>query len=142
MAEALGIIGSALTLGQAAAQLSLTLFSVAQTLKNAPTEIAEIAQEIQSLAENLQMLGDTIESDEDLFKPEFFKGTKCIIARYKEVDAELRELLDSSHKLARLRWVFRRTKAQILLKRVEGIKAALILNLNIVRLAREECIRP
>ena len=42
MADPLSIIASALTVGASAAQLSLALFSVVQTLKNAPREIAEI----------------------------------------------------------------------------------------------------
>jgi hypothetical protein len=42
MAEVFAIIASALTVGECAAQLSLALFSVVQTLKNAPKEIAEI----------------------------------------------------------------------------------------------------
>jgi hypothetical protein len=45
MAEVVGILGiiaSALTVGECAAQLSLALFSVVQTLKNAPKEIADI----------------------------------------------------------------------------------------------------
>lgn len=42
MAEVIGIVASAITIGASAAQLSLALFSVAQTLKNAPKQIAEI----------------------------------------------------------------------------------------------------
>jgi hypothetical protein len=44
MAEVIGIIASAITIGASAAQLSLALFSVAQTLKNAPKQIAEIGR--------------------------------------------------------------------------------------------------
>jgi len=36
------VIDSAFTIGASAAQLSLALFGVVQTLKNAPNEIAEI----------------------------------------------------------------------------------------------------
>ncbi|PWO26444.1 TolA, Membrane protein colicin uptake [Pyrenophora tritici-repentis] len=142
MAEAVGVIASALTIGAGAAQLSLALFSVAQTLKNAPVEIAEIAQEIQSLAESLQMLADIIGGHKNLCKPELFERTRSIISRYNEVDAELRKLIDSPHKLARLKWCIKKPKAKSLLKKVEGIKVALVLELNIVRLAREEVIRP
>ncbi|CAN9278511.1 unnamed protein product [Alternaria alternata] len=91
MADPLSIIASALTVGASAAQLSLALFSVVQTLKNAPREIAEI---------------------------------------------------DTPQKLAGLKWLINKPKAKGLLKKVEGIKTALILELNIVRLAREEVVRP
>jgi hypothetical protein len=42
MAEAVDIFGNT-SVGECAAQLSLALFTVVQTLKNAPKEIADIA---------------------------------------------------------------------------------------------------
>ena len=44
MADPVSIIASAITIGASAAQLSLALFSVVQTLKNAPKQIAEIGR--------------------------------------------------------------------------------------------------
>lgn len=145
MAELVGVIASALTIGgvaASAAQLSLALFTVAQTLKNAPQEIAEIAEEISLLSGSLLTLADSVETHSGLFKPALYNNTKLILARYNQVDDELRRLIDTPAKLARLKWFVKRPKAKILLKKVEGIKTALTLELNIVRLAREEVIRP
>jgi len=44
MAEVVGIVASAITIGASAAQLSLALFDVAHTIKNAPKQIAEIGR--------------------------------------------------------------------------------------------------
>ncbi|CAN9150978.1 unnamed protein product [Alternaria alternata] len=142
MADPLSIIASALTVGASAAQLSLALFSVVQTLKNAPREIAEIAEEISLLAESLQTLADIIRAHQTLCKPALFRNTQTIILRCKQVDAEIKKLIDTPQKLAGLKWLINKPKAKGLLKKVEGIKTALILELNIVRLAREEVVRP
>ncbi|KAG9189626.1 hypothetical protein G6011_06494 [Alternaria panax] len=141
MADPLSIIASAITVGASAAQLSLALFSVVQTLRNAPREIAEIAEEISLLAESLQTLADIIRAHQNLCKPALFKNTDAIILRCKQVDAEIKKLIDTPQKLAGLKWLINKPKAKGLLKKVEGIKTALILELNIVRLAREEIIR-
>lgn len=44
MAEVIGLVASVITIGASAAQVSLALFSVVQTLKNAPKQIAEIGR--------------------------------------------------------------------------------------------------
>ncbi|KAL1796413.1 hypothetical protein ACET3X_004953 [Alternaria dauci] len=142
MADPLSIIASAITVGASAAQLSLALFSVVQTLKNAPQEIAEIAEEISLLAESLQTLADIIRAHQALCKPTLFRNTQAIILRCKQVDAEIKKLIDTPQKLAGLKWLINKPKAKGLLKKVEGIKTALILELNVVRLAREEVVRP
>ncbi|KAI4955920.1 hypothetical protein J4E91_000129 [Alternaria rosae] len=58
------------------------------------------------------------------------------------VAAEIRLLINEPQSLAGLKWPLKKPKAKGLLKKVEGIKTALILEINIVRLAREEVNRP
>ncbi|KAH9863353.1 hypothetical protein IAQ61_009630 [Plenodomus lingam] len=145
MAEVVGLVASALTIAGVAAsaiQLSQALFSVAHALKNAPYEIAEIAEEIRCLSSSLLTLDEFIIAHQSLFKPALFENTKSILSRYVQVDKELRKLTDDPKKLARLAWYLRRHKAKSLLKKVEGIKTALSLELSIVRLAQEEISRP
>ncbi|KAH7402410.1 hypothetical protein BKA66DRAFT_564328 [Pyrenochaeta sp. MPI-SDFR-AT-0127] len=142
MAEAIGIIASALTIGASAAQLSLALFSVAQTLKNAPDEIADIAEEIHLLSHSFQSLADILDAHQNLCKPALFRNTKAILWRYNQVETELKKLIATPTKLARLRWGIKKPKAKGLLKKIEGIKTALVLQLNIIHLAREEGTRP
>lgn len=59
-----------------------------------------------------------------------------------QVDKELRNLTDHSKKLARLAFGFKRQKAKALQKKVESIKSALTLQVNIVQLTQEEIGRP
>jgi hypothetical protein len=142
MAEVFGIIAGAMTIGASAAQLSLDLFTVAQTLKNAPKEIAEIAEETLSLSESLQTLSDLLRTHQALCKAELFKSTQRIITRYRQVDAELKVFIDSPQKLSRLKWYINKPKAKSLLKKVESIKTSLILELNVIRLAGEQVFQP
>jgi hypothetical protein len=93
------------------------------------------------LAESLQALADIIDAHQNLCKPALFKNTHSIILRYKQVDAEIKRLIDTPQKLVGLKWLIQRPKAKGLLKKVEGIKTALVLELNILRLAREEIAR-
>ena len=88
------------------------------------------------------MLADIINAHQNLCKPALFRNTHSIILRYKQVDAEIKKLIDTPQKLAGLKWLINKPKAKGLLKKVEGIKTALVLELNIIRLAREETIRP
>jgi hypothetical protein len=88
------------------------------------------------------MLADIINAHRDLCRPALFNNTHSIILRYKQADAEIKELIDTPKKLAGLKWLIKKPKAKGLLKKVEGIKTALVLELNIIRLAREESIRP
>jgi len=90
----------------------------------------------------LQTLADIIRAHQSLCKPALFRNTQKIILRCKQVDAEIKKLIDTPQKLAGLKWLINKPKAKGLLKKVEGIKTALILELNIVRLAREEIVRP
>jgi hypothetical protein len=77
-----------------------------------------------------------------LCKPALFNNTSSIISRYEQVAAEIRLLINKPRSLARLTWPLKKRKAKGLLKKVEGIKSLLILELNVIRLAREEVVRP
>jgi hypothetical protein len=128
---------------QGAAQLSKVVFKVVLTFKNAPKEMAVIARELSHFSGSLQTLADIIGHCETLCKPEFFDSTKTIILGYRQVEADLRRLIDTDtpDKLLKLRWCIQKPKAKNLLKRIEGIKSALTLELLILQLAREQMVQ-
>lgn len=99
------------------------------------------AEELSSISESLQTLADVIDINRNVCRQAIFKNTHIIISRYKQVDAEIKKLIDTPQKLAGLQWYLNKPKAKGLMKKVEGIKVALILELNIIRLAREEFTR-
>ncbi|KAF2741440.1 hypothetical protein EJ04DRAFT_571530 [Polyplosphaeria fusca] len=141
MADPVSIIASAITVAATAANLSKALFTIAETLKNAPRELAEIANDISILSQSLVSLTETIEAHKALCKPDLYNHIDTILWRFKQVDEDLKKLTCSRRKLERLSWFFKRPKAKDLLSKVESIKLSLILELNIVRLAADEVKR-
>ncbi|KAF2681385.1 hypothetical protein K458DRAFT_489483 [Lentithecium fluviatile CBS 122367] len=134
------LVASALTIGEAAAQLSLALFKVARAVKNAPKEIAEIAGEISDLSASLMVLADILDRNRLFYKPALLEHVSSILHRFGDIREDLDKLTHSRGrgKLKRLKWFFDGPKAKGLLKKVDGIKASLNLVLNIIHLAREQ----
>lgn len=137
MAEARPIIDYALGASESAAQLSLALFRVTQTLDQAPQGIADIAEEISLLAGSLQTLAHVVEGNERICRHALFQNTLAILQRYDEIDRELKELFDAEEGL-KLMWETKQPKLKGILRTAEGINTALNLELNIIRLAKEE----
>jgi hypothetical protein len=140
MAELVGIIGSAIAVANTTAALSRALFDIVETLKNARKEISEIAQQLLFLSGNLHSLADIIQSQESLCKPELFRNTKAILGQYSQVETDLRELIETPSALKKLMWYINRTKVKSLLKKIEAIKTLLILELNVIQLAKEQVV--
>ena len=69
------------------------------------------------ISESLQTLADVLRLSQDVCKPALFKNTHTIISRYKQVDAEIKKLIETPRKLAGLQWYFNKPKAKGLLKR-------------------------
>ena len=145
MADPLSIIASAITIGEVGAHLSLALFKVARTIKNARREIAEIAQEMSVMSYTLMILADVLRENHNLCEPELFEQIFSAISRFKDVEAQIKGITDSETRqtkrgraLKRSTWLLHGPKARGLLTKVESIKSALILALNIVQIASEE----
>ncbi|KAH7126923.1 hypothetical protein B0J11DRAFT_433272 [Dendryphion nanum] len=139
--EVVSVIASVFTLGEAAACLSSKLLSMAQTIRQAPREIAEIAGEVLQLSRSLQSIHDILSSQEDLCKAVLYEQLGAIIARFEPVKNELDKLTeikkDSIRTRTRIKWLIEKPKAKTLLKTIESIKQALILQLSILQLAND-----
>jgi len=103
-----------------------------------------IASELSLFSGSLQSLADIINHYEKLCKPRFFDNTRTIIQGYKDVEKDLQKIIDTDlpEKLLKLRWIMLKPKAKNLLKRMESIKAALVLELQILQLAKEAITQP
>jgi hypothetical protein len=138
MAEVVGIIGSTIAIANSAATLSRALFNIVESIKNARREVANIAQQLSFLSSSLHTLADVISSQQDLCKPALYINTNSILSQYSLVDSELRKLVETPRKLARLNWCIKKNKVKSLLREIEAIKTLLILELNIFQMAKEE----
>jgi hypothetical protein len=139
MADPLSIIASAITVAGTAAQLSLTLFKVGQTIRHAPEEISEIALEISSLSNSLNVLVDELQACQHLCRPKLFQEMHSVSQRFKKIEDQLIDLTsDRDGKISRMKWFFDSSKAKSLLKKVESVKSALTLMLVTMRVTAEQ----
>lgn len=118
-----------------AAQLAQALFKVTSTFKNAREEMAGIAQGLSQFSTSLQTLDEILKSNKNLCKPELQINTDKIIRGYHQVADELLKLLETSSNLRRFLWTIKKPKAKNLLRKIEGIKNALSMELSILQLA-------
>ncbi|KAF2201249.1 hypothetical protein GQ43DRAFT_480870 [Delitschia confertaspora ATCC 74209] len=139
MCDPVSVAGLAFSVAGAGAKLSLTLFDVAHAFKTAPQEIEDIAQELSMLSAVLIQLNDVLNTSAyaHLCKPELFSVTRSTLKRFDEVEKQLNKITSKQTKLTRLKWFFDAPRAKTLLQKVEGIKSALTLIINIIQLAQE-----
>lgn len=138
MADPISVLGLAITVGAAGAQLSLTLFDIANTIKYATEEISEVAADLSTLSSILTQLSDVLNEQQSLCKPQLFKSMQSILERFKDIEDQLKKITGGPKTLKHVKWFFRKPKTKVLLKKVESVKAALTLVLNIIQLAKEE----
>ena len=138
MADPISVLGLAISVGAAGAQLSLTLFDIAHTIKYATEEISEVAADLSTLSSILTQLSDVLNEQQSLCKPQLFKSMQSILERFKDIEDQLKKITGGPKTLKHVKWFFRRPRTKALLKKVESVKAALTLVLNIIQLAKEE----
>jgi hypothetical protein len=125
-----------------AAQLSKVVFKFVATYKGARKEMTDIAQELSVFSNSLQNLADTLDRCQSLCKPAFFNNTKDIILKYRQLQTDLQDLIVDvrTGKLLKPRWCMRKPKVKKLLAQIQSIKGALLLELAILNLARDQVL--
>lgn len=118
-----------------AAKFAKALFKVTTTFKHARKEMADIAQRLSQFSTSLQVLADILHNNETLCRPELHANTTSIIKGWKFVEAELTKLLESPSSLKRFIWTIKKPVAKSLLKNIECIEKALMMQLSILQLA-------
>lgn len=118
-----------------AAKIAKALFEVTTTFRHARTEMADIAQRLSQFSMSLQVLADILRNNATLCKDELLANTMSIIKGWKFVEARLTKILESPKSLRRLIWTIKQPFARSLLKNIEGIEKALMMELSILQLA-------
>ncbi|KAF3000718.1 hypothetical protein E8E13_003089 [Curvularia kusanoi] len=142
MAEVVGLVASAITLGataHGAAKLSEVVFKAVSTFKNAPEEMKAIARELSLFSNSLDALADIVDRYRKLCLPLYFKNLDIVMSGYAEIEGGLKKLLDttSSKTFEKFRWLRNKPKAQDLLKKIESTRIVLSLEVGILNLAKE-----
>ena len=150
MAE-IGVVASVLQIAQFGAQLSLTLYNVAQTVKSANKDVKRIAKEIALFAQVLKDLGWALERGQGsrLYRGDAYETSRMIVEECHGVFKEIEEILFkritnetnsletgiSIPKTERFLWIFRRSRVQLLRSNLESLKSTIALKLAVLTYA-------
>jgi len=150
MAE-IGAVASVLQIAQFGAQLSLTLYNVAQTIKSANQDVKRIAKEIALFAQVLKDLGLALERGQGskLYRGDAYETSRMIVEECEGVFKEIEEILfkkttnesrsfatsNSIPKAERFLWIFRKSRVQLLRSNLESLKSTISLKLAVLTYA-------
>lgn len=139
MAE-LGAVASVIQVVQFGARLSLTLYSVAQTVGSANRDVKRIAKEIALFAQVLKDLGQALGRGQTskVYREDAFETSRMIVEECEDVFEEIEEILKKATKEAkpleasvvmpkveRFLWVFRKERVQLLRSNLESLKSTI-----------------
>jgi hypothetical protein len=136
MADPVSILASIAGVATAGVSISMCLYDITHTLKQAPKEVADMAKELSLLSSILRNLRSVIKQSAGLCKPRLIADTKEVLGKIKGVFRDIKALArDSCSALNRLKWLFRSSRAKAMLARIEGFKATVNLILGTLQLA-------
>ncbi|OMP84789.1 hypothetical protein BK809_0001892 [Diplodia seriata] len=138
MSDPFSILGTALAVASVASTLSIKLFEIGNTIRNAPKEVETIASELSTAASILYNVRDTISGGMYLIKAHLIADMGSILYRFGEVNSEISKMIDKKKKrrlsLAAL-MVFKERHVKDLMAKVESLKLSMNLIMNTVLLA-------
>ncbi|RYP66303.1 hypothetical protein DL771_007885 [Monosporascus sp. 5C6A] len=132
-------MGSVAGVASAGASLSTALFDIIAAYRDAPRDIAEMARGVSDLSLVLDHLIDVIREGEKIYRRKLLWSVDSAIQRIDDVHEEIWHLVDAGNgSLARMRWVFRRSKTSQLLFKIEAHKSTLQIVTTTLLLAVEQ----
>jgi hypothetical protein len=156
MAE-IGLVASIVGIAATGVQLSVTLFTFAETVSAADKQIKDIARDVSLTSSVLEELGNNLRRDEKakLCSDKAIDTAKSIVRECSEVFTEINTALETSmkktsasakgatkgqkiviSKFDRLKWPFQQPKMELLRTNLERLKSTLLLMLNVLTYAR------
>lgn len=123
--DPISVLGTAAGVATTAAQISLSLYEIADRIKNAPKEMIAIAEHMQTFSSILNTLQENLEEHPDLFQPRIYEDTGMLVARLKIEQDAVHRLVKKYSGLHRIKWAFRKPIAGVILSRIEGLKSSL-----------------
>ncbi|ETI28831.1 hypothetical protein G647_01283 [Cladophialophora carrionii CBS 160.54] len=155
MAEA-GLVATIIGIAGAGVKLSITLYTFAETVATASSEIKNVARDVSLTSSVLEQLGAHLEQDEDakLYSGSAVETVKDVMTEcevvFQEIEGVLAKATDSVAKrwprkggkvalsaMDRLKWPFLQPKMALLRSNLERLKSTLMLVLNVLIYARD-----
>ena len=128
----MGSVAGVATVGVA---LSSALYDIVAAIRDAPKEMAEIAQGIQELSIVLGELRRVLKKARKLLRDRLLKAVSSAMERIQATHDKVDRVLDVEGGLARVFWAFRRSKATKLLATIESHKSTVQLMATTITLA-------
>ncbi|OCT46554.1 hypothetical protein CLCR_01855 [Cladophialophora carrionii] len=155
MAEA-DLVATIVGIAGAGVKLSITLYTFAETVATASSEIKNVARDVSLTSSVLEQLGAHLEQDEDakLYSGSAVETVKDVMTEcevvFQEIEGVLAKATDSVAKrwprkggkvalsaMDRLKWPFLQPKMALLRSNLERLKSTLMLVLNVLIYARD-----
>jgi hypothetical protein len=136
MADPLSILAGLAGVATAGVTISICLYDMAHTIKNAPKQIRATAQELSLLSSVLRSLRGAIRDSRDVCKPRLIKDLKDVLRRIRSLYRDIKSMAEAStSSMYRLKALFTSSKTEALLKKVAAFKSTIHLILGTVQLA-------
>ncbi|KAH8888070.1 hypothetical protein GQ53DRAFT_843805 [Thozetella sp. PMI_491] len=137
--DPLSLMASVAGVAQAGISLSSALFDLISALRSAPQDMAEMARGVSDLSLVLDHLTSVLGEGRQIYRRKLLGALESAIQRIDGVHDEIWKLVDAgTGNMARVRWVFRRSKTAKLLFKIEAHKSTLQIMTTTLLLAVEQ----
>jgi hypothetical protein len=137
MAE-LGIIASVVGLASLGAKVSMTLFECGRTMRHAREQIEDMASEVTPFTNVLKELGSVLKAQEGFYTDVAVRIVHATMKECKGVFKEIRSAIKMKQRSSvAVKWLFKKSKAEELKRRMEALKSSLSLVLQVVQLGKK-----
>jgi hypothetical protein len=138
--DPLSIMSGVAGVATAGSMLSGALFNLISTIKGAPREMADIARGICDLTLVLRELRSVLREGKAIYRDRLLRAIQSAVRRIRKIHKDINGLIagdDGPSPVVRILWVFRKSKAVVLLARIESHKSTVQLMVTTMLLAME-----
>lgn len=148
MAE-VSLIASVIGIAGAGAKLTVTLYTLAETVNSADKSIRDVARDVSITSSVLSQLASILEQDKKakISKDDAIKTADEAVRGCSDVFTEIDTALEKSitninagkakAALEKMKWVFNEPKMELLRSNLESMKSSLLLLLSVLSYARD-----
>lgn len=133
--DPLSLLASIAGVTTAGIQLSKAIYDLVGNFRGAPSEVSDIARSISDLSRIFNELRRALRDGSDMCRKSLLRRVKSTIRRVYSIQNDIWDLIDGVDGLARLKWIFRRSKVRDLLWRIESHKTGISMMLQIITIS-------
>lgn len=119
----------------AGVSLSRALYNLITSIRGTPKEISDIAREISDLSMIMSELRRVLKDGSGIYRRKLLCRVRSAVRWINTIYEALHDLIDGVDGLARLKWLFRKSKAMGMLYQTESHKNGINMILHIMTLA-------